>query len=148
MADVIGNMINENPALFIGIMAGVTILFLVIMIVAGAKRKARKKKMMADNPNLIEIEFDEIVGPPNPIGMDMSNSGYTLYTVNGQQPQIFGRSVLVPAGEVVLDCEYFILPVGNHFANSFGRRSHSLTVSPGRKYTVTYNVIENSIELK
>ena len=148
MTDLIGNFINENPTILIGIIAGVVVLFLAIFIVASTKSKALKKKLLAENPNLVEIEFDEVVSPPNPIGANMSNSGYTLYAVNGQKPQFFGRSILAPAGEVLLDCEYFVLPVGNRFANSFGRRPQRVTVATGKKYTATYNLIDNIIELK
>ena len=148
LADKINVFITENPNVLIGVFAAVTVLFLVILIVGSAKRKAQKKKLLSENKNLVELEFDATVTPPNPVVGGLTYTGYVLYSVNGQKPQIFGHTALVPAGEVVLDCEYFIQTIGKQFANSFGRATQSLTAMQGKKYMVSYDLMERHLELK
>jgi len=149
MADQISNFINENPIIFGGIIAVVTLIILVPLIIVSLKKRAKKKNMLKENENLVEIIFDSPLLKPHPMGAfaESSNNGFTLYGVNGQPAETFGNSILVDAGEIVLDCNYSILPVGRRFSDSYGRQSYTFHVSPGRKYTASFNLIEKCLEL-
>ncbi|MFV0353017.1 MAG: hypothetical protein ACK5JF_12045 [Oscillospiraceae bacterium] len=143
------NWIQENPNMFFGLFIGVCAVFIIIFIVVGILNKAKKKKLLQGNENLAELVFDYVVSRPSPVGGVMGRStGYIVYAVNGEQPRIFGRSVLVPAGEVTLDCEYCYQTAGKSFATSFGRSTYRLTVLSGKKYAMSFNYIEKTLEHK
>ena len=150
MEDQIGNFINENPAILVGIFAAVSIILLVVLITANIRNRAKKKNMLKENGDLVEIIFDSPLLQPHPLGTfaEVSNNGFTLYGVNGLPAETFGNSILVNAGEVTLDCNYSILPIGRHFANSYGRQSYTFHVSPARKYIASFNLIEKCLELR
>jgi hypothetical protein len=148
MAEKVSNMITENPKMFIGIFVGITLFVLILLIVSSAVRRAKKKNLLKGNENLVEIIFDETVMRPNPMGSSMQAPGYTLYTVNGDKPEIFGRSIIVPKGNVTIDFEYAFQTVGNNFATSFGRDMFEFTAEAGKKYKMAYNYLEKKMEYK
>jgi len=149
MTDQISNFINENPIIFGGIIATVCIIILVLLIIANLKKRAKKKNMLRENENLVEIIFDSPLLKPHPMGAfaESANDGFTLYGVNGLPAETFGNSILVDAGEVSLDCNYSILPLGQHLSISYGRQNYTFHVSPSRKYIASFNLMEKCIEL-
>ena len=148
MAEQISAFMAENPIIFIGVFGAVTVCVLILLIVSSVRKKSAKKRLLAENRNLAELEFDYVVAPPPPIGGMIGHTGYILYTVNSKPPQIFGRSVLVEGGEAEVECEYFVLTVGNRFATSMGRGPQRISVTAGTRYSVSYNLIEHVLEVK
>ena len=148
MAERISAWIAGDPLIFIGGFVAVTVFALFLMISTSVRKKSAKKKLLSENGNLAELEFDYVVTPLSPIGGMVGHTGYILYTVNGKPPQIFGRSVLVPGGEAEVECEYFVLTVGNRFATSMGRGTQRISVTAGKRYSVSYNLIEGVLEVK
>ena len=148
MAEQISALIAENPIIFIGIFGAVTLCVLMLLIISSARRKSAKKRLLSEDRNLAELEFDYVVSPPPPISGMIGHTGYILYGVNGKPPEIFGRSVLVPGGEAEVECEYFVLTVGNHFATSMGRGKQNVSVTAGKRYSASYNLIEGVLEVK
>jgi len=150
MTDLIGNFVNENPAVLVGVFVAVSIIILVPLIIANIKKRAKKKNLLKENGNLVEIVFDSPLLQPNPLGAiaEASNNGFTLYSVNGMPAETFGNSILVDAGAITLDCNYSILPIGRRFSDSYGRQSYTFHVNPARKYIASFNLIEKCLELK
>jgi len=149
MGDALGKWVEQNPMLLTALFVGMAVVALVIAIVVSAKNKGKKKKRLQEDANLAEIVFDGAVMPPHPIAGPMGRTeGYTIFAVNGGAMENYGRSILVPAGEVQLDFEYCYLPMGKNFATSFGRQTKTLEVSAGQKYMITFNYLEEKIELK
>ena len=139
----------ENSFLVLGLFIGVAVLAIVISIVFSAKKRGEKKKRLQENENMSELVFDAMVTLPKPIAGPLGRSeGYTLYAVNGEEPKIYNRSVLVSEGEVSLDFEYCFQTVGNRFATSFGRSIYTFSVSPGTKYIMQFNYLEKKLEHK
>jgi len=141
--------IADNSLVVVGIFGALFVGVMILMMVMGAKKKAKKKRLMQENPDLAEMVFDNAVALPHPVSGAMGRSeGYTLYSVNGQEPRIFGSSVLVPSGEVTLDYEFCFQTVGKAFATSFGRDTYKFNVEPGKRYYITYNYLEKVMEHK
>ena len=139
----------ENSFLVLCLFIGVAVLAIVISIVFSAKKRGEKKKRLQENENMSELVFDAMVTLPKPITGPLGRSeGYTLYAVNGEEPKIYNRSVLVSEGEVSLDFEYCFQTVGNRFATSFGRSIYTFSVSPGTKYIMQFNYLEKKLEHK
>jgi len=84
MAEQISNFIIENPTVFGIIFVAVCIIILVPLIIFGIKNHAKKKNMLKENENLVEIIFDSPLLTPHPLGAfaESSNNGFTLYSVN------------------------------------------------------------------
>jgi len=139
----IGDFINENVPLFIGLFVGVSVIIVTLLIVFSIKSNVKKKNMLKENPNLVEIVFDTAVFTPKPI--NGGYEGYLLYSVNGKLVEPIGRSIVVSAGEITLDVENFMRTVGKTFANSYGRSSYTFTATPGKKYTMSFNYIDHCL---
>jgi len=139
--------ITENPTLLIAVFAAVCVIILTFLIIGNAKSKAKKKNLLADNPNFVEILFDESVYAPIP-NAPFDYSGYKLYSVNGQPAKPIGRSLVIPAGETTFDVEYFFQQHGKNFVTSMGRSSYTLTTTPGARYVITFNYLDKCLEHK
>jgi len=134
------NFVNENLPLFTGIFAAVCIIGVTLLIVGSAKSKAKKKDLLAGNPNLVELIFDEQPYTPKPVPVNYA--GYLLYSVNGQRTEPIGRSLVLPVGETTLDVEYFMQQHGKSFPTSFGRSSYTFVTVPGKKYYMSFNCMD------
>ena len=139
------NFITENPALLIVVFAAVCVIIVTLLIVGKVKSNAKKKNLLADNPNFVEILFDENVYFPIPHA-PFDYAGYKLYSVNGQPAKPIGRSLVIPAGETTLDVEYFFQQKGKNFVTSMGRSSYTLTTAPGSRYVITFNYMDKCLE--
>lgn len=159
----IGNLINDNIEIFIGVFAVVCVVIIAFLIWGAVRRKAQKKKFLEENANLVEIVFDTMVQPPARYasrGEKFSNPGATsfiLHSVNGREPQvtfeeggvqIFGRSVYVPAGEATLDCEYYVLTNGKNFATLQGRDTCTIPTALGNRYLVSFDLLDKKLRYK
>ena len=141
--------VAENSILIACAFGALFVLVMIFMGISSAKKKGRKNKLLQENPNLVEIEFDNVVMKPRPISGPLGNvEGYTLFAVNGQEAQVFNRSVIVPAGEVTLDCEYCYQTMGKNFATSCGRSYYRFTAVLGIKYLVFFNFMEMKMDHK
>ena len=149
MGEMLTKWVDENPTMLIILFVAMAVIAIVIAIAVSAKNKGKKKKRLQEDANLAELVFDGMVMPPRPIAGPMGRAeGYTIFAVNGSAMENYGRSVLVPSGEVQLDFEYCFQPAGKNFATSFGRRVKTLEVSAGQKYIISFNYLEEKIELK
>ena len=142
--------IMENQTLFLGLVIAAVVIVIIIAIIFSIRKKAKKNNLLKENENLVELKFDEPVHMPNPLGGGpfLNSPGYKMYAVNGETPQIFGTSVLVPVGEVKLDIEYIYQMVGRNSTTSFGRQSYKLTTERGKKYKLSFNYIDKHLEHK
>ena len=141
------NFINEHVNLFIGVFAAICVIIVTLLIIASAVSRKKKKALLASDPNLVELIFDTIVATPSP--MPLSYSAYVLHSVNGQPAKPMGRhSIIVPSGETELDVEYFMLKSGRNIATSFGRSRCTFVTTPGKKYRMSYNLIDYCLEHK
>ncbi|MFV0395188.1 MAG: hypothetical protein ACK5LC_12475 [Coprobacillaceae bacterium] len=144
------NFIEENPTLFIILFVGICIIFLLGFIVYSLKRRKDKKALLNDNPNLVEIVFDARVAPGSKMRPMSRHYGHILYTINGDEPNIFRDKVYVSTGEVVLDVQYSVSnkSMGSTHTNLFPREFFTFTVEKGKKYKITYNLLDKKYELK
>ncbi|MDR1387497.1 MAG: hypothetical protein LBJ44_07935 [Propionibacteriaceae bacterium] len=144
--------IQKNPYALIAVFVAVSLIFVIAFVVNNAKTKKRKKVLLQENAGLAEIVFDCPLVAPSPLGGPLGNPAstvYVLYAVNGQPPRTFGYSILTTPGPVTLDYEYFLRQVGRkRFAKSFGRSNHTMVVSAGKKYMVSFNHMDNKLEHK
>jgi|GEM_PF-1020490 len=149
MGEALGKWVEQNPMMMVALFVGMAVIAIVISIVVSAKNKGKKKKRLQEDANLAELVFDGAVMPPRPIAGSMGRAeGYTIFAVNGGAMENYGRSVLVPSGKVELDFEYCFQTVGKNFATSFGRKTKTLEVMAGQKYAISFNYLEEKIELK
>jgi len=141
----ISEFITDNPQILIGTVAAVSVVILVLLIISGIKRGNKKKKLLQDNPNMVQVEFDAPVYKDHgPMGRP-TDTGYVVYSVNGSAPDFFSRTVLVPAGQVSLDCEYF---TRSRIGKSQGRDIHVFTAAPGKKYIISFDLLAHKMKHK
>ena len=134
------NFVNENLPLFIGIFAAVSVIGVVLLMVGSAKSKAKKKNLLESDPNLVELIFDEQPYSPKPVPVNYP--GYLIYSVNGKPAEPIGRSLVLPAGEITLDVEYFMQQHGKSFPTSFGRSDYTFVTTPGKKYHMSFDCMD------
>jgi hypothetical protein len=146
------DLIQRNPYLLIVVFTAVCLVFIIVFVAYRTNTKNRKTKIMSGSSDLAELVFDYPVISPSPLGKVVGNpasSVYVLYTVSGEPPQVFGKSVLVSPGDVTLVYEFFLRQVGHrHFAKPFGKSECTFVVSAGRRYRVEFDNMENTLMVK
>lgn len=142
------NFMQDNLPLFIGVFATVCIVIVVLMIVSGRKQKAKKKTLLSSNSDLVEVEFDYPAVPRERVIMNPGTTEYVLHSVNGKAADLISRSVLVPAGKLDLDIEFYQLSMGKKIAKSLARSETTFMIEKGKKYQITYNYLDKIFECK
>ena len=84
----------DNPSLFIMLFVGVLLLFLIVFIVIKVSQ-GKKKSQLRSQGNMAELVFDETIHPASKFVTDLQFMGYKIYSVNGSEPTVTGKSIFV-----------------------------------------------------
>ncbi|MDF9825813.1 hypothetical protein M2475_002199 [Breznakia sp. PF5-3] len=140
------DFIANNLPLFLGVFGTVCVGLVVLMIVSGKKQKQKKKEMLESDPNLVEVVFDYPVLPKEKVLMNPGQSEFVIHSINRNPGKVIRNSILVPAGEVELDLEYYQKMATSKLAKSLARSTNVFKVEMGKKYLISYNLIDKVFE--
>jgi hypothetical protein len=135
----IGSSLAKNPNLFIGVFVGVLALFLVVYIMIKVANGKKKKEMRLQQA---ELAFDATVRPASKFVTDMQFSGYKIYSVNGKEPTVVGKSVFAPEGTCVVELEYIDTDYATHHRSMttlYGKQTLELTLRLGVQHKISFD---------
>ena len=101
----LSDYLANNPNVFIVVLIGVLFLFLVVFI-AIKIRTNQKKNESRRMGAFAELIFDETVRLASKLITDRQFQGYKLYSVNGIEPEILGKSIFTPEGSCRIEIQY------------------------------------------
>ena len=131
--------------MFIGLFAVVCVIAIVFVVTSKMKQTNEKKALLQSDGNLVEIMFDYHATPASKLKV-MGNPGetsYVLHSVNGREPEVISESIIVPAGNLRLDVEFFQGVVNKRLADSLTRKDETFLIEAGKAYQITYDYMEN-----
>jgi hypothetical protein len=140
----------NNPNMFIMLFAGVLVLFLLVFIVVKVITN-NKKKAMRNTGAYAELSFGETVRTASMLITDVQFQGYKLYSLNGEEPKIVGKSIFVPEGLCQVEIQYI--------DTGYATKKVSLTtihekqllefhVEKGKKYHIHFDKKTGTFEVK
>jgi hypothetical protein len=141
-------MLAENPNLFIGLFAGVLALFLVVFVLIKIANGAKKKALGKD---MAELVFDATVRPASQFVTDLQFAGYKVYSVNNQNPVVVGKSVFAPEGACAVELEYIDTDYASRrrsMTTLYGKQTLELNVRQGARYKVSFDEKNRAFETK
>lgn len=142
------NFIQDNLPLFIGAFVVICVVIVGLQIVAGRKQKQKKKTMLASDTDLVEVVFDYPALMKERVVMNPGQSAYVIYAVNGKPAELIRNAVVVPAGNLQIDIEFYQKSVGSKIAKSLARSETTFTIEKGKKYQITYDYMDKVFECK
>ena len=148
--DGLGDYFANNPNAFIMLFAGVLVLFLIFFIVIKATT-SKKKNALRNTGTFAELSFNETVRLASKLVTDLQFIGYKLYSLNGAEPEIVGKSIFVPEGLCKIEIQYI--------DTGYATRRTSLTtvyekqllefhVQRGKKYNIRFVEKTGTFEVK
>lgn len=98
-------LFTENPTYFVLLFCGVLLLFLLGFIISKVVT-GRKKKVLRNAGNMAELEFDQMARAASKFVTDVQFMGYKIFSVNGAEPSVVGKSIFTPAGTCRIELQY------------------------------------------
>ena len=146
----IQKLIEDNPSLMIYLVCGVALLFIAGFIMAKIVN-ARKRKKLREEKGMAEIVFDSNVLPASRMVTDLQFAGYKVYSVNGQEPKLVGKGIVVDSGKCSIEIEYIDTEYSNRrksLTTLYGKQMLELNVEKGIRYKVTFNEKEGEFKVQ
>ena len=143
-------MIEDNPNILIFLVCGIALLFVIGFIVAKVVG-ARKRKRLREEKGLVEIVFDADVRFASRMITDLQFSGYKIYSVNGLEPQIIGKGLIVRPGACSIEIEYIDSDYASRrrsLTTLHGKQVIELQVDEGKMYSMTFNEKTGEFEVQ
>jgi hypothetical protein len=134
--------------IFIGVFVAVCAVAVFFVFKSKAEQDNRKKALLSSDRNLVEVTFDYHATPASKLSIfgNPGETSYVLHSENGKEPEVIGESIIVPAGSLALDIEFFQKVTGRNFADSLTRKSAIFTLVAGKEYQIAYDYMESKFD--
>ena len=146
--DKFQKLIEENPTMLIYLVGGVAALF-IVGFVAGKIVSTQKRKRLREESGMAEILFDATVRFAGRMITDAQFAGYKVYSVNGAEPRIVGKGLVVAPGACTIEVEYVNTDYASRkrsLTTLHGKRTVQLQAESGGQYRVVFD--QNDGEFK
>lgn len=140
----------DNPNLFIMLFAGVLVMFLIVFIVIKVSQ-GKKKSQLRGQGNMAELVFDQTIRPVSQFVTDLQFMGYKVYSVNGIEPFITGKSIFVPAGSCAIELEYIDTDYATRrrsMTTLYGKERLTLKLQASKQYDISFNEKDGSFVVR